>query len=147
MFNGLINTMIFLILFTVLSFLSTEIDNKKAAIPNPTVIEFQGEITQYHATVSVTFNPVTESIYFLENESGKLSEISNTGEVYIIDTLLFNHSDEHHFIESKHSGEGIIIWEKGLGEVYEYDLGTKTLEHISDTSVEKLMYFHGGSLQ
>lgn len=110
------------------------------------MIEFDGEVYNYHRSVSVTYNPVNGWIYLLENEHGILTEIRLNGEQRVLDTLTFEASDEYHFMETAHTGDELLFWERGLGQVYSYDMNNSALSHISATNAEKLMYFHGGIL-
>ena len=137
--------MLYLILFIILSF-ETGDTNIDQNIPSSetVVIEFEDELNSYFRTISITYNIHNESTYLLENETGRLSKIDANGIISTLDTLTFEQADNFLFLETKANGEGLYFWERGLGEVYEYDLTDKTLSHISDTDVNKLMFYHGG---
>ena len=111
--------------------------------PISTVVEFEDREIPIGITTSIAFNPVTESIYFLHNPSGRLIESTRHGETRTLDTLSFEFSDEYHFMAVQQDGRHIYFWERGLGQVYEYDLQEMDLSHHSDTDVSKYMFYHG----
>jgi hypothetical protein len=109
-------------------------------------IEFNDKKNVYLNSISATVNPMDGSVYLLENETGTLSLLTREGDYTVLDILTFDASDEYHFIERKHHENALLIWEVGLGQVYQYDLDAKVLEHVSTTDVSKIMYSHGAFL-
>jgi len=116
----------------------------QSVLSKPVSVVFEGEHKSHIHTLSVTYRMQDESVYFLENKSGKLSKIDSDGKITQLDTLLFEYSDEFHFMESKYNGDGLYFWEVGLGEVYEYNFEDKSLINLSNTSLNKFMFGHGG---
>lgn len=110
------------------------------------VLEFAGKKNAYLNSISVTLNPVQGHLYFFENEIGVLHKLDPTGNLTVLDTLEFPESNEYHFVESRRNGQALLFWEVGLGEVYEYEISSGLLRHLSDTDVNKLMYSHGAVL-
>lgn len=121
-------------------------DSKPNLAGNDVTVHFPGYRASDLKEFSITFNPISESIYILSNQTGELRKVSLKGGISIVDTLSFPASKDFHRMESSHDGAALFFWEIGLGEVYRYNLSSNSLENISNTSVKKLMFYHGSVL-
>ncbi|MFD2530914.1 hypothetical protein [Gracilimonas halophila] len=133
-----------IVLFSTFSPTPQPISDDEKVIKDNILVEFPQKEPSFLSNLSISFNPESEFIYLLNNQSGELTQIEPNGSFSVINTLQFPLSDEYHYMETSRDGSTLFFWEIGLGEVYKYAIKTKSLQHISNTSVHKYMYNHGG---
>lgn len=94
--------------------------------------------------MSTAFNPVNDHVYIYDkNPDGLLWEFKPDGSISVLDTLRIPEVHKMMPMEITHSGESLLLWEQGLGKVYEYSFLDSSLQQIDQTRVQDLMVGHG----
>lgn len=105
------------------------------------------ELDQQHIdirNISTAFNPVNDHVYAFDmNAGGVLWEFKPEGSISAIDTLVIPGVNRIMPMEVTHSGQSLLLWELGLGKVFEYTFSDSSLKRIDRTRVQDLMFGHG----
>jgi|GEM_PF-4530619 len=105
------------------------------------------ELDQQHIdirNISTAFNPVNDLVYAFDmNAGGVLWEFKPDGLISAIDTLVIPNVNRIMPMEVTHSGKSLLLWEQGLGKVFEYTFSDSSLKQIDRTRVQDLMFGHG----